>query len=101
MDIHDQEDNWQDPDFTVSVFCQSMPMSKYQLYRKTMALWELSPNLLLKEYRLNKALELLRGHCNNISQTVYDSGFSSPSYFTKCFKKKFGLFPVNYLNSLH
>jgi len=94
------EENWQDPDFTISGFCQSMSMSKSQLYRKTLALWELSPNLLLKEYRLNKAMELLKSQSHNISQTTFDSGFTSPSYFTKCFKKKFGLLPASYLNSL-
>ena len=94
------EENWQDPDFTVLNFCQSMSMSKSQLYRKTVALWNLSPNLLLKEFRLNKAREMLKTHFNNISQTTFDSGFTSPSYFTKCFKKKFGLLPAVYLNSL-
>ena len=52
------EGNWQNPDFTVTEFCRAMSMSKSQLYRKTTAFWELSPNLILKEYRLNKALEL-------------------------------------------
>jgi AraC-like DNA-binding protein len=95
------EENWQNPDFTVTEFCRAMSMSKSQLYRKTTAFWELSPNLILKEYRLNKALELLNGQSVNISQTTFDSGFTSPSYFTKCFKNKFGLLPANYLNSVH
>ncbi len=95
------EKNWQDSDFNVLSFCQSMSMSKSQLYRKTVALWDMSPNLLLKEYRLDKARELLRSQSYNISQTTFDSGFTSPSYFTKCFKKKFGLLPANYLNSPH
>jgi AraC-like DNA-binding protein len=94
------QENWQDPDFTVSAFCRSMSMSKSQFYRKTVAFWNLSPNLLLKEFRLNKARELLKGRFNNISQTTFDSGFTSPSYFTKCFKKKFGLLPAAYLHSL-
>lgn len=95
------EDNWRSPDFNVLSFCQSMSMSKSQLYRKTVALWDLSPNLLLKEYRLDKARELLRSQSYNISQATFDSGFTSPSYFTKCFKKKFGLLPASYLNSSH
>jgi AraC-like DNA-binding protein len=94
------EANWQDPDFAVSEFCQSMLMSKSQLYRKTIAFWDLSPNLLLKEYRLDKACDLLKKHQMNISQTTFDSGFTSPSYFSKCFKKKFGILPANYLSFL-
>ena len=92
------EQNWQEADFTVTEFCKAMAMSNSQLYRKTMSLWNLSPNVLLKEYRLNKAKELLKKQRFNIAQTTFDSGFSSPSYFTKCFKKKFNLLPAAYLN---
>jgi AraC-like DNA-binding protein len=94
------EENWQDSNFAVTELCQSMSMSKSQLYRKTVALWGLAPNLLLKEFRLNKAKELLKKQSYNIAQTTFDSGFTSPSYFTKCFKKKFGLLPANYLSSV-
>jgi AraC-like DNA-binding protein len=94
------EANWSDPDFPITEFCQSMSMSQSRLYRKTMALWELSPNILLKEFRLNKALELLKKRSLNIAQTTFDAGFNSPSYFAKCFKKKFGLSPLAYLNLL-
>ena len=94
------ETNWQDAGFTAAQFCSHMAMSKSQLYRKTIALWGLPPNQLLKEFRLDKARELLKKHNSNIAQTTFDSGFTSPSYFTKCFKKKFGLLPANYLQSL-
>ncbi len=94
------EKNWQDADFAVTDLCRAMSMSKSQLYRKTIALWGLAPNLLLKEFRLDKARDLLKRQSLNISQTVFDSGFNSPSYFTKCFKKKFGLLPAYYLNAV-
>ena len=94
------EENWQDPDFNVTDYCQAMTMSKSQLYRKTIELFGLSPNLLLKEFRLEKAKELMKKQCYNISQITYDSGFTSPSYFTKCFKKKYGLLPMTYLDLL-
>ena len=57
--------------------------------------------MLLREYRLLQALDLLRNEDRNISQTTFDTGFSSPSYFTKCFKKKFGILPMAYLEKLH
>jgi len=94
------EKNWQNPDFAITDFGQSMSMSKSQLYRKTIDLWGMSPNTLLKEFRLNKARGLLKGQSHNISQITFDSGFTSPSYFTKCFKEKFGLLPAIYLNSI-
>jgi len=93
--------NWQNPDFNVTDFCQAMAMSKSQLYRKTLELSGLSPNLLLKEFRLEKARELMKMQRYNISQITFDSGFASPSYFTKCFKKKYGLLPMTYLDMLH
>jgi AraC-like DNA-binding protein len=93
------EKNWQDSDFTIEHFCRKMSMSKSQLYRKTTTLWNLAPNALLQEFRLIKAKGLLKNHSGNIAQTTFDSGFTSPSYFTKCFKKKFGLLPAGYLNA--
>jgi AraC-like DNA-binding protein len=94
------EENWQNADFDVDDYCQAMTMSKSQLYRKTVALTGLSPNLLLKEFRLEKAKELMKKQHYSISQITFDSGFTSPSYFTKCFKKKYGLLPMNYLELL-
>jgi AraC-like DNA-binding protein len=95
------EENWQNPDFNVTDYCQAMMMSKSQLYRKTIELSGLSPNILLKEFRLEKARELMKKQRYSISQITFDSGFTSPSYFTKCFKKKYGLLPMAYLDLLH
>jgi AraC-like DNA-binding protein len=94
------EENWQNPGFDVDDYCQVMAMSKSQLYRKTTALTGLSPNALLKEFRLEKAKELMKKQHYNISQITFDSGFTSPSYFTKCFKKMYGLLPMNYIELL-
>lgn len=94
------EASWQDPDFNVSDYCQAMATSQSQLYRKTMAITGLSPNILVKEYRLEKAKELMKKQHYNVSQITFESGFTSPSYFTKCFKKKYGLLPMAYLELL-
>lgn len=87
---------WHNPEFDMPDFCRIMSMSKPQLYRKSMAIAGMSPNNLLREYRLLQALEFLNQEDRNISQTTFDSGFSSPSYFTKCFQKRFGLQPQAY-----
>lgn len=94
------EANWQNPHFDVEDHSQVMAISKSQLYRKTIALTGLSPNQLLKEYRLEKAKELMKKQFYNIAQITYDAGFTSPSYFTKCFKKKYGLLPMHYMELL-
>ncbi|MBL0183229.1 MAG: DUF4242 domain-containing protein [Chitinophagaceae bacterium] len=95
------EKNWQNTEFDIEDYCREMAMSKSQLYRKTIQLTGLSPNILLKEFRLEKAKDLMRKKPYSISQITFDSGFSSPSYFTKCFKKKYGILPMAYLELLH
>ena len=95
------EENWQDADFDITDYCNATAMSSSQLYRKTIALTSLPPNSLLKDFRLQKAKELMRKQYYNIAQITFDSGFTSASYFTKCFKKKYGLLPMTYLGLLH
>jgi AraC-like DNA-binding protein len=95
------EENWQNPDFDIPEYCQTMAMSKSQLYRKAISLTGFSPNILLKDFRLEKAKELMKKQRYSISQITFDSGFTSPSYFTKCFKTKYGLLPMAYLELLH
>ncbi|WPQ61458.1 DUF4242 domain-containing protein [Chitinophaga sancti] len=92
------EANWKNADFTVSEFCTAMVMSQSQLYRKTIELTKLSPNLLLKEFRLEKAKALLKEKRYSIAQITYDAGFTSPSYFTRCFKSTYKILPMDYLD---
>lgn len=90
------EENWTNADFDVEECGKTMAMSKSALYRKTVALTGSAPNTLLKDFRLEKAKELLRKGPLSVSQVAFDCGFASPSYFTKCFKKKYGLLPAGY-----
>lgn len=94
------EENWHNPAFDIEEYCHSMAMSKSQLYRKAIALTGFSPNQLLKEFRLEKAKELLKKQRYPIAQITFESGFTDPSYFTKCFKKKYGLLPMTYVDLL-
>jgi len=95
------EEKWEDPEFDIPEYCQVMAMSQSQLYRKTTSLTGMSCNILLKEFRLDKAKELMKKQHYTISQITFESGFTSPSYFTKCFKKKYGLLPMEYIDLLH
>jgi AraC-like DNA-binding protein len=95
------EAHWQNPDYSVDDFAKDMAMSQSQLYRKTTELFNLSPNSLMKDFKLEKAKELLKKQRYSISQITFDSGFTSPSYFTKCFKSKYGLLPMEYIELLH
>lgn len=95
------EENWQESEFDVDDYCREMAMSRSQLYRKTIALTGYSPNILLREFRLEAAKEMMKKQRQSISQITFNSGFTSPSYFTKCFRKKFGLLPMTYVDLLH
>jgi AraC-like DNA-binding protein len=98
MDYFDEA--WSDTSLKVDSFSKPLGCSKTQLYRKMISLTGLSPNAFVQEYRLKNALKLLNKNVGNISEIAFESGFSSPSYFSKCFKKKFGLLPATFLNSL-
>jgi AraC-like DNA-binding protein len=90
---------WNDANLKVDHFCKPLGRSKSQLYRKMILLTGQSPNTFIKDYRLNEALKCIQKRVGNISEIAFTTGFSSPSYFTKCFKKKFGLIPAEYINS--
>jgi len=87
---------WSDAKFNVEKLSSAMTLSKSKLYRSCTAIFNKSPNALILDYRLNKSLKLLRRKDTNVAQTAFDAGFSSPSYFTKCFRKHFGIQPSAY-----
>lgn len=89
---------WNDAKLKVDDFSKPMGCSKSQLYRKMMLLTGKSPNTFIKEYRLNEALRLLNKNTGNISEIAFETGFSSPSYFSKCFQKRYSHLPSDYLS---
>jgi AraC-like DNA-binding protein len=95
FDTLDQK--FSDDHFDVEECGETMAMSKSQLYRKTIAQFGVSPNTLLKEFRLEKAREMMRMKNASVSQISFDTGFTSPSYFTKCFKSRYAMLPLDYL----
>jgi AraC-like DNA-binding protein len=94
------EKYFDDPEFDIPEYAQSMSMSQPQLYRKTTSLTGMSANNLLKAFRLRKALDMIRTRRYSISQVTFETGFSSASYFTKCFKAMYGLLPMEYTELL-
>ncbi|MDB4583789.1 DUF4242 domain-containing protein [Draconibacterium sp.] len=94
------EEKWKDSNLQVDDFGKHLGFSKSQIYRKMISLTGKSPNTFIKEYRLNRALKLFKMKKGNISEIAFETGFGSPSYFTKCFQKKFGLKPSDYLQTM-
>ena len=72
---------------------EEMGMSRVQLYRKVKQLSGMSPVELLRKARLARGRQLLETTDSTISEIAYDTGFSAPSYFTKCFKDEYGISP--------
>ena len=68
-------------------------MSRVQLYRKVKALTGMSPVELLRKSRVEKGRHLLKTTDLSISEIAYDTGFTSPSYFAKCFKDEYAMTP--------
>jgi AraC-like DNA-binding protein len=91
--------NWDNTDLKVDDLKKPMACSKTQLYRKMILLTGKSPNAFINEYRLNEALQLLLKNKCNISEIAFETGFSSPSYFSKCFQKHFGQSPSAFLSA--
>lgn len=90
------EANISNPDFTVEMLSDEIGMSTAHLYRKLKSLTHFSAKEIIRKYRLKKASILLKNNEGNISEIMYEVGFSNLSYFAKCFKKEFGLSPRDY-----
>jgi signal transduction histidine kinase/DNA-binding response OmpR family regulator len=82
-----------DTELNVETLSAGMGLSRVQLYRKIKALTGSSPVELIRITRLKRAERLLKSGGKNISEVSYEVGFSSPSYFTKCYKEYFGVLP--------
>jgi DNA-binding response OmpR family regulator/anti-sigma regulatory factor (Ser/Thr protein kinase) len=91
------EQNLDDPSFSVVKMAEDVGLSRTQLLRKLKALTGISPNEFIKDIRLQRAAELIRQKADTVTQIGYRVGFNDQSYFTKCFKKKFGVSPSDYL----
>ncbi len=91
------EERMKDSELNIEDLGREMGMSRVQLYRKLKSLTNYSPNELLRQIRLKKATSLLAAHEMTVAEVAYEVGFSSPSYFTKCYKEQYGENPTDLL----
>lgn len=89
------ESNYSDPHFAMNILASGLAMSERQLQRKVKALVDISPLELLKRFRLEKAKLQLKQNLQ-IGLVAQSCGFSSQTYFGRCFKEHFGITPKNY-----
>jgi AraC-like DNA-binding protein len=87
------EKEWQNTELKVDDFEKNIGISKSKLYREVIRLTGKSPSVFLLHFRLRKSLQMLQKQKGNISEVAFDSGFNSPSYYTKCFRKRYGIIP--------
>ena len=83
------------PDLNVDSLASMLGLGRSQFYRKIKALTNYSPVEILRDIRLKKARELLMKTEKTISEIAYEMGFSTPAYFTKCFKDAYDETPTD------
>lgn len=91
------EEKMSDSALNVEDLGKDMGLSRVQLYRKIKSLTNYAPNELLRMARLKRAASLLASSELTVAEIAYEVGFTSPSYFTKCYKEQFGESPTEFL----
>ena len=92
------EENISNEQFDVQFFCSELGVSRTMLFTKVKAWTNFTPNEFIHEIRMKRAAQLLEQTTMNISQVSYKVGFNNPKYFSKCFQKKYGETPTQYMN---
>jgi AraC-like DNA-binding protein len=92
------EDHLAESEFNVDDFVREIGMSRSSLHIKLKALTNKSTTEFIRSIRLKTAAALLKQSDQSISEIAYRTGFATPPYFSKCFKKSFGMLPTEYRN---
>ena len=93
------EENFSNPDLNVKFLAEKLNISRSGLFAKIKTLADVTPNEMIQIVRLKKAARLLKEGGRPVSEVCYMVGFSSPSYFSKCFQKQFGVTPGTFGSS--
>jgi YesN/AraC family two-component response regulator len=96
------EKNLENTEFLSPDFAIQMGIGRTKLYNKIKGITGMTLNDFILSVRLGKAQEMLLDANNekNISEIAYSAGFSTAGYFTKCFRKQFGVAPSIYIDNL-
>ncbi len=90
------EQQMDNADFTIDEFARQLNMGRTVFYQKLKGVIGLSPVDFIREMRIKRSKQLMDSGEYNISTIAYMTGFNDPKYFSKCFKKQFGLSPSEY-----
>ena len=86
-----------DPAISIEKISKELGVSRVHLQRKVKEITGYNPIDYLRNFRLAKAIELFESSHLSISEVAYETGFSSPAYFSKCFKDAFNVTPSEYI----
>jgi len=89
-----------DTDFNVEMMVKEMGYSRSNLYLKFKELTGLSSSEFIRNIRLKRALQLFEQSNRSVKEIMYMTGFNTASYFSKCFKKQFGVIPSEYVRQI-
>ncbi len=90
--------NISNSDFNIDNMASEMGLSRSAFYKKVKSQTGFAPVDLIKEFRLSHAAELLQTTSHSITEVAYRSGFKDPGYFGKCFRKRYGMSPREFVN---
>lgn len=88
------------PNLNIEQLASKMGLGHSQFYRKIKALTNYTPVELMRQLRLKQARHLLTTTTRSVSEIAYEVGFSSPAYFTKCYRTAFGQTPSELRDNL-
>lgn len=86
-----------DPSLNIETLSAEFGISRVHLHRKLKELCQQTPSSYLRNIRLEHAAYLMRTKKISVSEVAYAVGFNSPQYFTNCFKERYGMSPLAYI----
>jgi AraC-like DNA-binding protein len=94
------EQHMDDADFTIEDFATALSMGRTTFYNKLKATTGLSPVDFVLQIRIKRAIQLMQTRNFSIAEVAYKTGFNDPKYFSRCFKKFYGVSPSSFMKEL-
>jgi len=91
--------NLDNPEYGIENLCADLGMSRMNMYRKFQGATAQTPSEFIRTIRLRRGAEMLLSTDRSVAEVAYAVGFTSPQYFTKCFKEDYGTTPKKFKNS--
>lgn len=94
------EEQMSNPEFTVEALAQELCMGRSTFFAKVKGVSGMTPNDFIRVIRLKQAARIFMEGETSISNVCFQVGFSSPSYFSRCFQQQFGMSPSDFLKQI-